>query len=84
MMSKKFHVAVLLSAFVAAGAGAPPFDAGVSRAEVNADLAAWKQAGPDKLSGGDAGPDTFSLNTAKLTKTTCNFVWEPTTVSPPL
>ena len=60
MMSKKFHVAVLLSAFVAAGAGAQPFDAGVSRAEVNADLAAWKQAGLDKLSGGDAGPDTFS------------------------
>ena len=60
MMSKKFHVAVLLSAFVAAGTGAQPFDAGVSRAEVNADLAAWKQAGLDKLSGGDAGPDTFS------------------------
>ena len=42
MMSKKFHVAVLLSAFVAAGAGAQPFDAGVSRAEVNADLAAFR------------------------------------------
>lgn len=60
MMPKKFHVAVLLSAFFTAAAGARPFDAGVSRAEVNADLAAWKESGLDKLSWGYAGPDTFS------------------------
>lgn len=60
MMFKKFRLAVLLSAFAAAGAGAQSLDAGVSRAQVNADLAAWQQSGLDKLSRGEGGADTTS------------------------
>jgi hypothetical protein len=60
MISKKFRTALLLLVFISAGANAQQFDAGLTRQDVKADLAAWKQAGLDQLSRGEQGPDTFS------------------------
>ncbi|WP_417276767.1 DUF4148 domain-containing protein [Castellaniella sp.] len=60
MISKKFRTALLLSVFISAGASAQQFDTGLTRQNVEADLAAWKQAGLDQLSRGELGPDTFS------------------------